>query len=125
MLESVEGFKYIVFARDDLSGWVEGRAIQENNSQTVAKFLFEDIITKHGCLEQIIVDGGPENKRISEHLLSNCKIKRTLVLAYHPQANGLIERGHQAIVNAITKYCNDPNKRIGRSTFNSCYGWTE
>jgi hypothetical protein len=104
MPESAEGFKYIVFARDDLSGWVEGHAIQENNSETVAKFLFEDVIARHGCPERIVVDGGPENKRISE--LSHYKIKRTLVSAYHPQANGLVERGYQAIVNAIAKYCN-------------------
>ena len=43
--ESAEGFKYIVLARDDLSGWVEGRAIVNNSAATVAKFLFKDVIT--------------------------------------------------------------------------------
>src|SRR5579859_8184414 len=82
MPESAEGFKYIVFVRDDLSGWVEGRTIQENNSEMVVKILFEDIITRHGCPEQMVVDGGPENKRILERLISHYKIKRTLVSAY-------------------------------------------
>jgi transposase InsO family protein len=111
MPASTEGFKYIVFARDDLSGWVEGRAIRENNSAEVAKFLFEDVITRHGCPERIVVDGGPENKHISQRLLERYKINRTLVSAYHPQANGLVERGHQAVVNAIAKYCEDPEKK--------------
>jgi transposase InsO family protein len=111
MPESMEGFKYIVFARDDLSGWVEGGAIWENNSATVAKFLFEDVITRHGCPERIIVDRQPEDKHISQRLLKQYKINWTLVSAYHPQANGLIERGHQAVVNAIAKYCDDPDKK--------------
>jgi hypothetical protein len=51
MPESTEGFKFIVFTRDDLSGWVEGRAIRGNNSETVAKFLFEEVIVRHGCPE--------------------------------------------------------------------------
>src|SRR5579859_2960975 len=63
------------------------------------------------CLERIVVDGGPENKQISERLISHYKIKRTLVSAYRPQANGLVEWGHQAILNATAKYCNDPSKQ--------------
>jgi transposase InsO family protein len=104
MPESKEGFKYIVFARDDLSGWVEGRAITENTAAQVAKFLFEDVITRHGCPERIVVDGGPENKKVAQALLEHYKIGRTLVSPYHPQANGLVERGHAPIVDAISKY---------------------
>jgi hypothetical protein len=57
MPESAEGFKYIVLARDDLSGWVEGRAIVNNSAATVAKFLFKDVITdaRNGSF----VDSGP------------------------------------------------------------------
>jgi hypothetical protein len=43
------GYKYIVFARDDLSGWVEGRALTAANSKNIAKFLYEDVIARHGC----------------------------------------------------------------------------
>ena len=35
MPETPDGYKYAVFARDDLSGWSEGRALKENNSQSV------------------------------------------------------------------------------------------
>jgi len=44
-----DGFGFIVFARDDLSGWVEGRAIKAANSKNVAKFIYEDVICCHGC----------------------------------------------------------------------------
>ena len=49
MPETSDGYKFIVFARDDLSGWVEGRALKENTARNVAKFLYEDVICRHGC----------------------------------------------------------------------------
>ena len=111
MPESTEGYKFIVFARDDLSGWVEGRAIKDNTAQNVAKFLYEDVICRHGCPGRIIVDGGSENKKVAEALLANYGVQRTVVSAYHPQTNGLVERGHDAVVNSLSKYCSkEPEK---------------
>ena len=42
-----DGYKFIVFARDDLSGWVEGRALKENTARNVAKFLYKDVVCRH------------------------------------------------------------------------------
>ena len=39
-----DGAGFIVFARDDLSGWVEERAIKAADSKNVAKFIYEDVI---------------------------------------------------------------------------------
>jgi len=99
------GFKFIVFARDDLSGWVEGRAIRAANSRNVAKFIYEDVICRHGCPRRIVMDGGSENMSLTKDLLEHYRIRRTVVSAYHPQANGLVERGHDSIVNSLSKYC--------------------
>lgn len=38
MPESVEGYKFIVFGRDNLSGCVEGCTLKENTAQNVAGF---------------------------------------------------------------------------------------
>ena len=43
------GLGFAVFARDDLSGWVEGCAIEAVNAKNVAKFIYEDVICRHGC----------------------------------------------------------------------------
>ena len=91
MPESVEGYKYIIFGRDDLSGWVEGCALKENTARNVAKFLFEDIICRHGCPHWIVVNGGSENKSVAKALLKRYRIQRTVISAYHPQSNGLVE----------------------------------
>jgi len=98
------GYQYIVFARDDLSGWVEGRALTAANSKSVAKFLYEDVFARHGCPRRVVVDGGSENKGFVTELLAACQVKRVDISAYHPQSNGLVERGHDAIVNSLSKY---------------------
>ena len=105
MPDSVEGFRFIVFARDDLSGWVEGRAIDKANAKNVAKFLYEEVICRHGCPAVVVLDRGSENLNIAKELLEAYKIDRIATSAYHPQANGLVERGHDPIVNALSKYC--------------------
>ena len=98
------GYRYIVFARDDLSGWVEGRALAKATSKNVAKFIYEEVICRHGCPKRIVMDRGTENLDLTKDLLEKHRIRQTLVSAYHPQANGLVERGHDAIVNALAKY---------------------
>ena len=87
--------KYLVVAREDVSGWPEARAIRKANSQTVAKFLEEDIFSRHGCPTSIIVDGGAENKGMVEKLCAQLRVAKHTMTAYHPQANGLVERGHK------------------------------
>jgi len=42
---------------------------------------------------------------LTKELLEHYKIRRTVASAYHPQANGLVERGHDSIVNSLAKYC--------------------
>jgi len=97
-------YKYIVLARDDLSGWVEGRALTAANSRNVSRFIYEEVICRHGCPTRIVMDRGTENLNLTKELLERYRIQQTLVSAYHPQANGLVERGHDALVNSLAKY---------------------
>ena len=106
---SVSGNSFAVFARDDLSGWVEGRALKAANSESVAKFLYEDVICRHGCPLRIVTDGGMENFSLTTQLLERYKLQRTVTSPYHPQSNGLVERGHAPIVSALAKY-DDPTR---------------
>src|SRR5438552_10547659 len=113
MPETSDGYKFIVFARDDLSGWVEGRALKENTARNVAKFLYEDVICRHGCPRRIIIDGGSENKSVAKVLLERYRVQRTVVSAYPPEANGLVQHGHNVIVNSLSKYCSkEPEKWV-------------
>ena len=102
-MPSVEGKKYLVVARDDLSGWVEARALSSATSAAVARFLWEDVICRYGMFAKLVVDGGPENKADVKALAEKYGIRRVVVSAYHPPANGMIERGHRPITDALAK----------------------
>ena len=97
------GKSNLVVAREDLSGWVEARALTSAISEAVARFSYEDAICRHGCFGTLVVDGRPENKDLVTFLSARYNIKRLVVSAYHPQANGIVERGHRLIVDGLAK----------------------
>ena len=98
-----ENKNYLVVAHDDFSGWPEARASSAATSMAVARFLYEDVICRHGCFQRLILDGGPENKDVVDDLAQRYRIWRIVTSAYHPQANGMVERGHQPIVDGLAK----------------------
>jgi RNase H-like domain found in reverse transcriptase/Integrase zinc binding domain/Reverse transcriptase (RNA-dependent DNA polymerase) len=95
---------YIVLARDDLSGWVEGRTLTDVDSESVARFLQEDVFCRHGVPQRIVMDGGRENLKFTEEIVAKYGMKGISIAPYHPQSNGLVERGHRTIIEAIAKY---------------------
>src|ERR1700676_2595772 len=54
------GFKYIVDACDDLTGWIEAQMLRSKMADLVADFLYQDIICCFGCIPQITSDNGGE-----------------------------------------------------------------
>ena len=103
MPKSLGGCKYLLVAREDVSGWPEARAIRKANSQTVAKFLEEDVFVRHGCPTMFVVDGGSENKEFVDELCARLHMEKHTVTPYHPQANGVVERGYKQLVNGQSK----------------------
>jgi hypothetical protein len=105
------GCEYLVVARSSFSGWLEARGLRKNDSPSVAKFLYEDIICRHGMFAVLQCDGGPENKDIVDQLARKYGIHKTVSSGYHPQTNGQVEVSHKAIKNALAKMC----KKAGQS----------
>jgi hypothetical protein len=105
------GNHYLVVARDDFSGWPEARALASNKASSIAKFIWEDIICRHGLVGRIVVDGGPENKKEVISLLARWGIGRIQISAYNPPANGMVERGHKSLCNALAKMSNGGKKK--------------
>jgi hypothetical protein len=61
------------------------------------------MICRHRIFKQFTVDGGPENKDIIKQLATDYGIKRVVISVYNSKANGIIERDHLSIVNALAK----------------------
>lgn len=100
-----KGYRYIVAARDDLSGCAKGRKLRKNNSRAIAKFIWEEIICQYGHIGSITTDNGPETKGATEELLRRYNIPQIRISPYNSRANGVVERGHFIIREAIVKAC--------------------
>ena len=111
-----DGCKYLVGMRDDLSGWAEYKSICKANSRTIAKFIYETWICRYGCPMLIVNDGRPENQVVTKQLLDRYQIRNIQIVPYHPQSHGLIERGHQNVVDSLVKMT---------STSGSIGSWTD
>ena len=56
------GKKYLIVARDDISGQVKARAVINKEAKIVATFIQEDVICRHGIFQRIVVDKGGKFK---------------------------------------------------------------
>jgi hypothetical protein len=97
------GKKYLIVARCYSSQWPEAKALAKCDSESVMKFLIEDVFSRWGLPLRMSVDGGPENKGLVRDLQKQWGIHRVVASAYHPQGMGLIERGHFVLVSALRK----------------------
>jgi hypothetical protein len=103
MTESIQGHKYIVCARDDLSRATECKALFKNDSTSLMRFFWEQIYCRYGAIAEVVTDNGPEVKGAFAELLRRLNIPQVRISAYNKQANGVVERGHFILREAIMK----------------------
>ena len=96
------GFTKIVAMRDYSSSWLAAKPIKSADSRSIAPFIF-DWISRFGLMGHLICDNGPENKGLKQELIKRYRIKNVHIASYHSQANGLVQRGHQPVLNALSK----------------------
>ena len=108
-----DGFNCVVVAMDYFSKWPEARPLKDHTAESVARFLFEDIICRHGCVKIQINDQGREFvNKISAELHKMTGTKQNITSAYHPQANGLVERQNQTLKDALIKSIKDSSNWV-------------
>src|SRR6266545_6458226 len=80
-----EGNRYIVVAMDYFSRWPEARSLKAANADTVATFIYEEIICRFGVSRILQSDRGTHfvNEVIQE-LTDKFRIQHSLSLPYHP-----------------------------------------
>jgi len=103
-LPEVNNLRYVVVAICYFSKWCEARALMDKTAESVAKFLYDDIICRHGCPEIQISDQGREFiNKLSTELFKLTGTQHRITSPYHPQANGLVERLNRTLKTSLLK----------------------
>jgi hypothetical protein len=103
--------RYIIVAMDYFTKWPEAKAIADIKAETVAKFIYEEIICRHGTPEELLSDRGLSfMNQVVDQLCAKFQVKHRLTSPYRPQTNGMIERFNRTLGECIAKLINDNDK---------------
>ena len=105
MPDGLNGHKFLLQATDPAISWVEARSVAKNSSENWAKFLYEEVYSRFGCVLLCLVDGGKEFRGAVEILFKQYGIVVVTSTPYHPEGNGHAERSHQTLANSIMRAC--------------------
>lgn len=95
-------FRYCFTAIDRFTRWPEVLPIRDITAETVAKAFCESWITRFGCPQIVTTDQGRQfTSQLFQELSRLCGAQLRHTSAYHPAANGLVERLHRSLKASI------------------------
>jgi hypothetical protein len=71
----------------------------------------ENWIHRYGVPLTVVVDGGPEFGQELQKSLTEAGAKVRVTTPYYPEANGMVERGHQPLKDTLVKLCETDGKK--------------
>jgi hypothetical protein len=100
-----QGYRYIVAAKDDLSGTSEAQPLKNATAQNLARFFWDYIYCRYGAPLLVVTDNGAEVREAFKQLLERLQIPQVRISSYNHHANGVVERGHFIIRESLVKTC--------------------
>ena len=96
------GFKYLLTMVDRTTRWPEAVPIPETTAETVVQAFLDNWVARFGIPAVVITDRGAQfTSELWKRTLAKLGIKASTTTAYHPQGNGLVERFHRSLKNAL------------------------
>lgn len=106
-------YRYCLTCVDRSTRWPEVIPILDITANTVAEAFFNGWIARFGAPATITTDQGRQfESTLFSELLKLTGTTRVRTTAYHPQANGMVERFHRTLKSAITCHTTDEWTRV-------------
>jgi putative transposase len=89
---------------DPATGWFEVKDVPDYTANSTQAAFDEVWLSRYPRPEIIGFDGGSEFKQLFDEMRRNYGMKKRVTTAYNPQANGIIERVHLVLADALRTF---------------------
>ena len=97
-----QGCKYILTMIDRTTRWPEATPIENTSAETVLQAFLATWIARYGIPCTVTTDRGAQfTSTVWKSVLARLGINIAATTAYHPQANGVVERFHRTLKDAL------------------------
>ena len=102
-----QGNKWLLTAVDYTTNWPIARAVPEATAEAVADFIYEEIVMRFGCPQEILTDRGANfMSTVVKLYMNRIKTNHKFTSAFHPRTNGKCERLNGILKAMLRKYVN-------------------
>lgn len=100
--------RYLLTIIDRCTGWLEATPLVNTTAPDVAHAFIQTWVARFGVPLYVVTDRGPQfESEFFYHVSQSVGFHRLRTTAYHPQANGKVERQHRIIKTILKAYNNN------------------
>ena len=97
------GYSYIVQGRCSLTHYPEFRCLRKESAQAIGDWIFQDVLCRWGTLVEIVSDNGKPFVAALRYIETKYHVKHIRISGYNSRANGIAERAHYDVREALFK----------------------
>ena len=109
-LPSIDSYCYALTIIDRITRWPEIVPIKDLRAETTTQAFLHSWVSRFGIPETVTSDRGSQfTSEVWKTALYSLGIRPTFTTSYHPQCNGIVERFHRDMKNALRFVASDSN----------------
>jgi hypothetical protein len=96
------GNRMILVLSDNFTRWKDAIAVPDGTAEVIARVLEERVFSYFGMPERIHTDQGSQfESKLFQELCTLWRIDKSRTTPYHPQGNGVVERGNRELGDSL------------------------